>query len=616
MARPDKIDWETLSAELSSQSPVFPEVMRPEWYEPGAEIEPVYGPQQPIPMQQTERGRIEQASGVEQTPERRWAERGREPIPHGAPVVDPGPPDWPPLPFELGELTEYEHEPSEPPLPPAKGQPGEELQKRAYGFVKGSQFSDIPPHLRPDSGFYNPQYPSMLREAIELGIVSVEDGRKLYAEYDKFKNTPEGQTLGAKRQEDFAKGEQARFGMEVSEMEAGKLDQMASQWENYDQKARRLQAERRAYMEEFRGDYARQMDSYKMAMDDLRRTHMPRKSWSDKLMAGIAVALGALGSAVARTPNYPLQILMKNIDSEMAAFQTDLKRKRGLVFMEGNLLGEMRSRLKSEDAAYSATRQFLMQDTVNKIKAVQASSDSSIIRKKADAAIAAISAEIQVENKRIQAKLSGAAQQAAMIAAMGARRTAASKAQQEALGGFTPLDKLDQLIFGGAPVGDWALTEGSKVGSVGLRNLRKSVAGTKTELSVAQELISHLKRGFPTDPAGIYRMKQLSTMMLSAVIRERGANLTALEVKLLRAMSGGDPGSLTYNVFQKMQPAMLKGVQRFAKWRKDKTHDELKTAGFRQVQTKKVMTDKGVKTLKKEMPELWVVQPEVEFQGQ
>ncbi len=79
-------------------------------------------------------------------------------------------------------------------------------------------------------------------------------------------------------------------------------------------------------------------------------------SGGKRIMAGIGIALGAMGAALARTPNYAMQIIGDAIERDIRAQESNLKKLGGRVGMQQSLLGQMRSSFKDESTAKAAAR--------------------------------------------------------------------------------------------------------------------------------------------------------------------------------------------------------------------------------------------------------------------
>lgn len=92
-----------------------------------------------------------------------------------------------------------------------------------------------------------------------------------------------------------------------------------------------------------------QLQNIRLAADQAAAAKIdPERYWKEKGTAGsiasaVGIALGALGSAMARTPNFALQMVDNAIARDIAAQEKDLDQKWKKVDSERGLLGDLRN---------------------------------------------------------------------------------------------------------------------------------------------------------------------------------------------------------------------------------------------------------------------------------
>jgi len=86
-----------------------------------------------------------------------------------------------------------------------------------------------------------------------------------------------------------------------------------------------------------------------------------------RMSAALAVALGAMGSALTGGPNQALQIINSAIERDIRAQETDLANARATANMQGMALSQMRSIIGDEQGARAAVRAAHLQAFLNQI---------------------------------------------------------------------------------------------------------------------------------------------------------------------------------------------------------------------------------------------------------
>lgn len=143
-------------------------------------------------------------------------------------------------------------------------------------------------------------------------------------------------------------------------------------------------------------DIRKAEDDYQKAFEDIANTKIERKSiWQgkttgEKIMAGIALALGTIGGIASGGRNYGAEQLIKTVDKDLDDQRKALAQKKIGLEGKATVLAEMRKRFKDEDTALAASRAAGYQMLANDLEMVKAKTRSSDQKLKADQAIAAV----------------------------------------------------------------------------------------------------------------------------------------------------------------------------------------------------------------------------------
>lgn len=133
----------------------------------------------------------------------------------------------------------------------------------------------------------------------------------------------------------------------------------------------------------------------------------PNRFWSqkgtgEKVVAGIAVALGAIGQGLTKSNNNSaLDIITSQIDRDIEAQKSEILAKRDKAAAEGNMLQELRIKLGDDRAAESALRVMYLDNVEMKTKEFAARSKSKEVAANRDLLLA----EIQAESEKRQAEV-------------------------------------------------------------------------------------------------------------------------------------------------------------------------------------------------------------------
>lgn len=115
-----------------------------------------------------------------------------------------------------------------------------------------------------------------------------------------------------------------------------------------------------------------------------------------RAMAGLSMALGAIGSAFAKTPNYAMEIIQNSIQNDLAIQKANYDKLKGTLEGQRTLYGQLVDRFKDENIA-SQTMMKIRYDQMAKQAEAAA---SKISDPEAKARIATLTAQMQQEGAK------------------------------------------------------------------------------------------------------------------------------------------------------------------------------------------------------------------------
>lgn len=486
-------------------------------------------------------------------------------------------------------------------------------QIQALGAISRSKFSDIPEDLRPNYGFFDPNYMSILFD--RSSELTSDQFNRLKSEYERFQRTPLGRELQLGLETQRYKGKTYR---EFQEPQA--QDDLLMSLENEktalsrDERLDVEEQQHQKFVHATREEMKKRIEEADNAIEELRSTHGGKVDSEGMLALAIIGGLlggGKVGNAVGSI-----------INAQMQKYQLDLQRAQGVVKGKENILGMMQESLGDEKVAYLATRQAIIDDVNRELELRSMGSTSRKMKRELDVKRYQLAEESRLNARKMQVELyRQSTEEGKRRAAAAAAGAIARKKQQRwdklASEGYERLGKDERVLVGGPDFGDWIVPK--MIDKVQYRELQKRVSSTGETINTADSLINDLnENGFPATPRDILRIKQKARMLLSAVIRERGANLTKLEVNLLQDMAGGGAENLSSHLINYIQNGTIQdGIRRFAKWEADKAKSAIAVGGGRRVMLRRVRDDDGnIIYVKQEQPESFVEQKpsrEVDF---
>lgn len=145
------------------------------------------------------------------------------------------------------------------------------------------------------------------------------------------------------------------------------------------------------------------VDEYKtfsQARQDGKRDYYEVKGVGRKIADSIAMALGAFGAALARTPNYAADQINKDIDRHIQKEEAEERRLGRSVDLQQNGIAFFRQKGLDAQAARLARRQSLLDQSKAQVEAITARSKSPEILANAQATMAAIDALAQANAEK------------------------------------------------------------------------------------------------------------------------------------------------------------------------------------------------------------------------
>jgi hypothetical protein len=255
------------------------------------------------------------------------------------------------------------------------------------------------------------------------------------------------------------------------------------------------------------------------------------RSTGQKMLAGIGLALGAMGSAFTGGPNQALGIIQSAIDRDIEAQKANLSKAQQGVQNQASLLGIYRQKFQDDAQAEAATRATMLQNAALRTQAMAAKYDAPELKAKAQQAAAQLGAEA--------AKAMDDFKQRAFERSL---QTAQLGVEQEKLG-LAGVQRQQQLNSRFVPGLGYALDEKSA------DELRKRYPAYQNASSLVDELAK--LRGSDDSaawsPTKINQMRGIAAKLKFALQQNEGlSRLSDEDVKQLDQVAGGDPARIGY----------------------------------------------------------------------
>lgn len=199
--------------------------------------------------------------------------------------------------------------------------------------------------------------------AFEKGMDEIEAARAgELAKLDKFNQSLPGRMLGHARMQTDAQGRQldiAKRGAEYDQWQSETQGQMLGK---YQQDYEKLHQEHRARQDRIRSQVAAEVENYKTASKEISESKIdPDRFWHRKgtagmIAAGLAMALGAVGGALTKTPNQAATFVANAIDRDIQAQMADIDNKKAGLAAQGNVVAMFREKLGDAERAEAAAK--------------------------------------------------------------------------------------------------------------------------------------------------------------------------------------------------------------------------------------------------------------------
>lgn len=304
--------------------------------------------------------------------------------------------------------------------------------------IPGKPVGAVPGDLKQHGGFYfQPEYLQDLNDAFAEGRIDEKTYEKLL---DKYQNS----SVGLQAQK-FALGTaqldaQADAQRLMAKQEAGQSWVeglvMGDAARRAKATAKEMDQQRALIRSQVAKDeelLRRSIDEYK-AMNENPSQHWSRASFGGKLVGGIAAAMGAFGAALARTPNFALEIMNKQIDDEMQAQRRNIEKAGSNIEAQKGILAQMYLKLGDVDKAEAAARAQIYDGLQMDLAAMRKNYPAKVYQERADAANAMLEQQksAAILDYKMQAQL--AAEESARQEAlrkMGAANAAAARQRKD-----------------------------------------------------------------------------------------------------------------------------------------------------------------------------------------
>lgn len=125
------------------------------------------------------------------------------------------------------------------------------------------------------------------------------------------------------------------------------------------------------------------------------------KSTGDRLLAAIATGMGAFGAGMTGGPNYAMNIIKDTIDRDLDVQKSRLGKAQAGVQARRSVLGDLRARLKDEEAADLAFYDASLKKVEDKFLGMAATAKSADLKAKAQE----MAAKLQEERAKVQGSL-------------------------------------------------------------------------------------------------------------------------------------------------------------------------------------------------------------------
>jgi hypothetical protein len=262
------------------------------------------------------------------------------------------------------------------------------------------------------------------------------------------------------------------------------------------------------------------------------------------VMASIAVALGALGAGMAKTPNWAFQIIQKRIDNDIAAQRATLEGKRGAISARSGLLGELRAKMGDIDSAENAYRAYMQRQLAQQVGILGASAASVDMQGRAAQLESALNegADTSEMNLRLQAKQFAVAEdqmKMRALAGMAQRQEQKRQAAQMGLGGYQKAKGMPKGVLWNPAGGAYGILPGSSPKVV--EEMQGKIANRSVQQQQMDRAIEIVGSGVVLSPQQSAELGQIvGTWVLPFRKEITGAGGSIEEFEAIERIAGGD----------------------------------------------------------------------------
>ncbi len=172
-----------------------------------------------------------------------------------------------------------------------------------------------------------------------------------------------------------------------------------------DQQQKRIDTERNKAVGEITGKINSLTEEVAGFELDPQRMFAGPEGTARKIGAGIAIALGAIGSGLAGGPNRGMDVINQAIDKDLDVQKAQFQQKKQQLGAQKSLLAVNTERFGSLQAGVEATRIQQMEATARRIEALQAASQSPLAKEKAAEAAGQIRAQAAERKTQLSQQL-------------------------------------------------------------------------------------------------------------------------------------------------------------------------------------------------------------------
>ncbi len=442
-------------------------------------------------------------------------------------------------------------------------------------LVEGGPPLGIPEYLWQQGGFYfPPNYKDMIDKAYglhkEYGL-GPENGAINQEQYDFLReryNTSPG--LGSQLAQLQFQGQRDQLAFEQDHARQ-RLDAMEerqrAQQEQHAQSAqlRKQQLEARQQKMAFVDSKRKEVEDINAKVRDMRvdpNSHWSKSSMPGKIAAGVAVALGAFGAALAKTPNYAMEIVESDIRNHLDSQRANMAHAQQGARAKRDELADAYTQLEDQDLMYEAQYKYHMEHVAAQLDALDNANLTKLQRSRIGEAKRRVDQFVAESEKRIEIQAATAHEKIERDRILANQSALRGHAAGVARGKQAQKDRARLELYG-VEIKDHSRV----IDGVGV--IKKNIKGaeaTKIRETVAS---NHMVRGLIGDARDLIgqfqgakgalhhltrvKIKQdlkaiQSKLQSDSMKKYAGAARTAIEIAAIIPMLGGDFSSLTDNM--------------------------------------------------------------------